>query len=490
MERHVISRIHSLLSEAARTDDEFVLYPEIVRMAGLDHLFGDAASGALGHLLYEVNEYDLSQDASRPMLSAVAVSKETTTPSVGFYRLAQDYGKLRSSSPGEDLEFWLHELQTLREYWRSRSETVFLGVSVSFDAVKKALQEFDAEYEDTNDFAHWLEDPRYKYIVEYAGRIYPPKRIIRAVTGIDIGFSGGDQSNHMFTRLGLSVTDKPAFKHRVGSNVRPAYLLTWNPRNFAWEGFEDDWDAVYMGFRPRFRWSCGNTKRIAVGDRVFMMRLGWREQVTGIFASGWVTKEPFVDKHWSEEKQGSTALYVEFEPDVLLNPDTGELLKPDTVAADYNWYPQSSGVTIPQAIVESLERAWQQHIQRSGVKTIAPREQGPQETQEQLYKEGARILVSGYRYERDPHAREACIRHHGTSCAVCGFNFGEEFGAVGDGFIHVHHLTLISDRGSEYVIDPIEDLRPVCPNCHAMLHRKSPPYSIDELKVVRQRAAE
>lgn len=33
-------------------------------------------------------------------------------------------------------------------------------------------------------------------------------------------------------------------------------------------------------------------------------------------------------------------------------------------------------------------------------------------------------------------------------------------------------------------IDPISDLRPVCPNCHAMLHKKNPPYTIDELREI------
>jgi 5-methylcytosine-specific restriction protein A len=29
----------------------------------------------------------------------------------------------------------------------------------------------------------------------------------------------------------------------------------------------------------------------------------------------------------------------------------------------------------------------------------------------------------------------------------------------------------ISTIGKEYLLDPVKDLVPVCPNCHAMLHR-------------------
>ncbi|WP_371416419.1 HNH endonuclease [Dolichospermum sp. UHCC 0299] len=75
-----------------------------------------------------------------------------------------------------------------------------------------------------------------------------------------------------------------------------------------------------------------------------------------------------------------------------------------------------------------------------------------------------------------------CISHYGTSCFVCGFNFGKIFGELGEGFIHVHHLKPLSQIGTEYEVDPVKDLRPVCPNCHAMIHRKSPPLSIDEIK--------
>jgi 5-methylcytosine-specific restriction enzyme A len=56
-------------------------------------------------------------------------------------------------------------------------------------------------------------------------------------------------------------------------------------------------------------------------------------------------------------------------------------------------------------------------------------------------------------------------------------------GDIGKGFIHVHHLTQLSDIGQGYEVDPVKDLRPVCPNCHAMLHKKNPPYTIDEIKL-------
>ncbi|MEW6127727.1 MAG: HNH endonuclease [Acidobacteriota bacterium] len=100
------------------------------------------------------------------------------------------------------------------------------------------------------------------------------------------------------------------------------------------------------------------------------------------------------------------------------------------------------------------------------------------------YIEGAARQIFVNAYERNPVARALCIQHYGCLCAVCGMNFGETYGEIGAGFIHVHHLVEISSIREEYKIDPVNDLRPVCPNCHAMLHRKKPAFKIEELKSI------
>jgi 5-methylcytosine-specific restriction protein A len=89
-------------------------------------------------------------------------------------------------------------------------------------------------------------------------------------------------------------------------------------------------------------------------------------------------------------------------------------------------------------------------------------------------------------YERNPAARAKCISYYSSTCAVCGFDFGRTYGELGEGFIHVHHLKELSSIAKEYEVDPIHDLRPVCPNCHAMLHKRMPAISIEELKSLMQ----
>jgi len=102
-------------------------------------------------------------------------------------------------------------------------------------------------------------------------------------------------------------------------------------------------------------------------------------------------------------------------------------------------------------------------------------------TSEEDYSEGDSNVVNANRYERNRKARQACIAHYGVACQVCGFDFEEVYGPeFGAGYIHVHHLIEISSIGEEYKVDPVADLRPVCPNCHAMLHRRRPAFSIKE----------
>ncbi len=99
------------------------------------------------------------------------------------------------------------------------------------------------------------------------------------------------------------------------------------------------------------------------------------------------------------------------------------------------------------------------------------------------YYEGATKKVLVNKYERSRDAREKCILLKGCRCAVCGMDFEKEYGAIGKGFIHIHHIIPINSIGKDYVIDCEKDLVPVCPNCHAMLHRNNPPYTIEELKL-------
>lgn len=89
----------------------------------------------------------------------------------------------------------------------------------------------------------------------------------------------------------------------------------------------------------------------------------------------------------------------------------------------------------------------------------------------ELIYEGVKKRVIVNKYERNLKARKQCIDYYGYDCKVCGMNFEERYGKVGKNFIHVHHIVPLSKIDEEYKVNPIKDLIPVCPNCHAMIHR-------------------
>jgi len=106
----------------------------------------------------------------------------------------------------------------------------------------------------------------------------------------------------------------------------------------------------------------------------------------------------------------------------------------------------------------------------------------PDEIENQTLSEGAKKQVIVNAYERNPKARQECIKYYGAKCFICGFDFEKKYGEIGRGFIHVHHIKPLSEINEEYEVNPIQDLRPVCPNCHAMIHKKKPAYSIEEIQ--------
>ncbi len=100
------------------------------------------------------------------------------------------------------------------------------------------------------------------------------------------------------------------------------------------------------------------------------------------------------------------------------------------------------------------------------------------------YAEGNKHEEITTKYERNFINRELSLYLKGYKCSICGFDFEKTYGKIGKEFIEVHHEVMVSDMGENYTVDILKDLFPVCPNCHAMLHRKYPPYTIDEMKEI------
>ena len=255
------------------------------------------------------------------------------------------------------------------------------------------------------------------------------------------------------------------------------YLLTWNPERWAWTELAKTASRVREEGSAIRRWSCGNTRKIEVGDRVFLLRQGVEPR--GIMASGTVIGSPYEADHW-DPSSSKPALYVDVTFDSLLDPDRDDVLPRELLDEPpfygMHWNAQSSGTTIPANVAAALEAAWSELLH--GLPENPSKESEPAK----LY-EGAAYAVTLTGYERNREVRQRCIDHYGATCVLCKLTFGNVYGPPGDGYIHVHHLfPLSAGDGEPHEVDPIEDLRPVCPNCHAIIHRRSPPYTLEEMQ--------
>jgi hypothetical protein len=104
-----------------------------------------------------------------------------------------------------------------------------------------------------------------------------------------------------------------------------------------------------------------------------------------------------------------------------------------------------------------------------------------EQSAEIVLREGARFEVQTTAIERNPLARAASIKEFGCRCFACKFDFEAIYGELGRGYIHVHHRTPLASHDGEHDVVPKRDLVPLCPNCHAMVHRTNPPLAVEEL---------
>ena len=100
--------------------------------------------------------------------------------------------------------------------------------------------------------------------------------------------------------------------------------------------------------------------------------------------------------------------------------------------------------------------------------------------------EGAVRTIYVNQHERDSHNRKAAISKHGLRCFGCRLEMAEMYGEIAQGYIHIHHTKPIS-LGEQ--IPEIDDLIPLCPNCHAIVHLESPPLTVNRLKeIIREKS--
>jgi 5-methylcytosine-specific restriction enzyme A len=253
------------------------------------------------------------------------------------------------------------------------------------------------------------------------------------------------------------------------------YLLTWNPDKFAWDQLDSEAVAFARGETVESRWSCGNTKAIPVGARIFMLRQGSHGK--GIVGSGWVIRGTYEDLHWDPAKAaaGVTNYFVRIRLDGLLNPAAAAPLDVYAMSsgplAQVYWGRPASGTRLEPGAAAELELAWAEHI---GGPTAGPAAVDP----ELSALEGEmRLRLVKHR------ARERALRQEKIAAAIaasadgrircevpgCGFDFEQKYGSLGRGFAHVHHLKPLAEFDGPVMVT-LEELAVICANCHTMVH--------------------
>lgn len=265
-----------------------------------------------------------------------------------------------------------------------------------------------------------------------------------------------------------------------------AYLLTWNPKNWDWPDLPVIVQRIHNGAPTDQRWSCGNTRFMPIGSRVFLLRQGTEPK--GIIASGWVTKAPFPDTHWDPARaaRGEQAHFVIFTADALLNPELdlpldvrGEVTGP---LSELRVNAPASGNSIPERVALALSAAWAAHLdKKNDCLGQADPELGGMEGEMNRRFVNHRARERALRETKLQQVRSESPDGR-VRCQVpqCNFDFEAVYGPLGAGFAHVHHLQPLAEASAP-IRTKLDDLAVVCANCHAIIHRGGECHPIETL---------
>jgi 5-methylcytosine-specific restriction enzyme A len=254
-----------------------------------------------------------------------------------------------------------------------------------------------------------------------------------------------------------------------------AIILVWNPEK-GWKDFENDLKLYRTSENPLIiDWNVKTIKTM-INDKVFIYVSGIQNK--GIFASGKVVQLPY---------KKDNQYFIDIEIDKLVDPENDSILSrnslPTELTSKHSNILRSSGSSVitDNNIISAIDNEWDKVFQSQNLYETILKEYD--KNIEKEYREGKIKEVISKIRERDYSARIKCLEFYKSyKCQICEFDFEKTYGEIGKEFIHVHHINQHSSFQGEHLINPINDLIPVCPNCHAMIHRSNEPLSIDNLK--------
>ncbi|MBQ6962102.1 MAG: hypothetical protein IJP79_00130 [Paludibacteraceae bacterium] len=143
-------------------------------------------------------------------------------------------------------------------------------------------------------------------------------------------------------------------------------ILKWNPAfsSYSMSQYLGELYNLVNYHEYDFNWSVWDYDKIHAGDRYYWVKLGYGQ--TGIVSSGTITSDPYQGEDWSGK--GRKTYYVDFEPDVMINPDTLPILTSQELSnemPDFDWSKGHSGVVLNEQQSTSVEILWKNFIERN-----------------------------------------------------------------------------------------------------------------------------
>ena len=270
-----------------------------------------------------------------------------------------------------------------------------------------------------------------------------------------------------------------------------AVVLGWNPATAfgAGPGRADYRTAASTVQRTGLygtRWRVGRGQQLDPGTDAWLFAQGRRGR--GLLGHGVVASAP----QPGAALPARLGLLAGIVFDLLLPP--GDALPADGLAEsvpDLNWNAvRSTGTAVPDQAEVQLRAAWTTFLRSRPVSGDWLAAADPTVPLPGSLPQDSLRTVGINRYEQDPDAVRQCVSFHGTSCAACGLSMEQVYGPAGAAFVQVHHIVPLSSISPDYTLDPVADLVPLCPNCHAVAHLGVPdPYTPGELRRMLAAAA-
>lgn len=352
-----------------------------------------------------------------------------------------------------------------------------------------------------------------------SGRLAEMEAQVRAVGGKpdDLRTGGLNVANVRF-RADAAVIQDPLVPAAEGHAIRDLNRYTLVGSGDRWQRVLQEWPAT--GRRPalppseRRQGAFGTTwlKTIGFGDRPRIEawtrpQVHFTERMPGtgirvghilvlyaagqhpdgqrpIFAVAEVTSPVRPNEVDGKAVEGEDPFICDVRYLVNLPTASGVPLATINPDKDFRSSRQKSYIRLTPEEAAAAYAALLQAAEATGSGTVLPEELASGRT----YREGAAETVLVNAYERDRRCRVACLAHYGPACFICGMTFGDVYGAEFAGRIHVHHLDPVSTLGGGREVDPVKDLRPICPNCHYVAHLRIPPHTPEEIRAFLKRA--